>query len=202
MTELAESKASGVVGLFSELYKGVNAFGQEIRDPDMPRYKQIEQSLAYVMSDMEPIAFKSAGDAPIRSVLGFTPAPTFMTDSATVGRIKDNYQRFVAPQEKPYDRLQKSKEFAQIRKDYANGKPVGEQLDSLASEFNLSSDEQRRMIRDLNSNQPTSAWMFQRLPWEAQKTLLDQMSDEERDAYLPYSNKHHLRGNYVAPSGS
>lgn len=202
LTELAESKASGVVGLFAELYRGVNSFGQQIRDPGDPAYKRLEESLAYAMTDMEPIAFKSMqGDLPskARAVLGFTPAPAFMTDSKTVGQIKDNYQRFVAPQEKPYDRLARSAAFARMRTDFANGKPVGEELDKLSDEFNLSSQEQRRMVKDLNSNQPPATWMFQRLPWESQKVLLDGMSDEERNAYLPFSNKQHLRGRYETP---
>ena len=172
--ELAMSKASGVIGLFTELARGVNSFGQEIRDPAAPAYQKIEQSLAYVMSDLEPIAFKSMQGDPAsvaRSIMGFTPAPAYMTDSATVGRIKDLYERFVAPMEKPYDRMARSKGFVQLRQDYANGKPIGEKLDSLSQEFNLSSQEQRRLIKDLNHAGPPSAWMFQRLPWEQQKLL-------------------------------
>jgi len=200
---LVMSKASGIIGLFSELGRGVNSFGQEIRNPGDPAYQRIAESLAYVMSDLEPIAFKSMqGDLPskLRAIAGFTPAPAYMTDSATVGRIKDSYQRFVAPQEKPYDRLARSKAFSQLRLDYLNGKPIGEKLDQLSSEFNLSGKEQRQLMRDLNRAGPPSGWMFQRLPWEEQKLLLDQMSPEERESYLSLSNKQHLRGHYAPPS--
>lgn len=203
MTELVESKASGVIGLFSELAKGVNSFGQEIRDPAAPGYQQIEQSLAYVMSDMEPIAFKNAGDTPgstAMSVAGFTPAPAFMTDSKTVGRIKNSYDKFVQPQEKPYDRLVRSSDFQKLKKDFAAGKPIGKQLDQMSEGENLSGKEQRAMIKDLNDQGPPALWMFKRLPWEQQKIILDTMEPNERAQYLPHSNKQHLRMHYAAPS--
>lgn len=200
--QLVESKASGVIGLFAELAKGVNSFGQQIRDPAGPEYQKIAQSLAYVMSDLEPIAFKSMEGDPgsvARSIMGFTPAPAYMTDSATVGRIKDSYERMVAPTEKPYDRMARSKAFTSIRKHYANGQPIGNELDQVSKEYSLSGREQRQLIKDLNHGGPPSAWMFQRLPWEEQKRLLDNMTPEERGGYLALSNKQHLRGRYASP---
>lgn len=202
MTELAESKASGVIGLFTELAKGVNSFGQEIRDPGAPAYQQVEESLAYVLSDMEPIAFKSSTGLDKQtalSVAGFAPAPNFMTDSATVGRIKDSYEKFVAPQEKPYDRLLRSKSMMDLRTAYRNGEEIGGKLDAMSTEFNLSGRDQRSIMRSLSNDEPSGLTLFKRLPWEEQKLMLDTMTPVERELYLPHSNKQHLRMHYAPP---
>jgi hypothetical protein len=56
--------------------------------------------------------------------------------------------------------------------------------------------EVRKTIKELNSPETGSQHAFQALPWQVQKRLLDDMSAKDREHFLPFSNKQHLRDRY------
>lgn len=207
--DLVVNKGSGLFGLMHEWATGVNSFGQEIRDPDGTPYEKLEQTLAYSLADLEPISMKAIQDnvteQPVKSgaltVLGFTPAPRYLTESATTASIKQMFQKYVAPSETPFDKAQYSKEYSGLRKAYESGDPsYGDKLDSMSERFDLSAKDQRRIIKSLNSDVPPEVRMFMRLPWQQQKKVLDEATDEERDELLIHANKEHIRNSYEPPS--
>lgn len=211
LTDLVASKGSGVVGLVSEWATGVNSFGQEIRDPDAPAFKKLEQTLAYTLSDLEPISTRaireSVGEEPVKNTLlnvaGFTPAAKFLTESRTEAQVRLAYGKYVAPKQTPFDRAQYSDDFRKLKKAYeAEDESFGDQLEAMTDKFNLNSDDRGRIMRRLRSTTPTSIRQFEQIgkeSWQEQKKLLDAMTPEEREVYLPHSDKKHLRRHYEAP---
>lgn len=207
MSELVLNKGSGLFGLMHEWYSGVNSFGEEIRDPAGSAFQKLEETLAYTMSDLEPITMKSiqqqvAGDdtrGKVLSAMGFTPAPKYLTESRTQARIIDSYHKYEAPKQRPFDRVLYAKEYNELRRRYQSGEDYGELMDKMSEQYDLSAKDQRRLLRTLNSSLTGTERMFIQLPWQEQKKILDQATDEERDALLPHSNKEHLRGNYTPP---
>lgn len=211
LNDLVISKGSGVVGLVGEWAKGVNQFGQEIRDPDASAFKKLEQTLAYTLSDLEPISTKaikqSIGEEPVKRTLlnlaGFTPAAKFLTESRTEAQVRLAYGKYVAPKQTPFDRAQYSEEFKQLKKAYeTEDESFSDKLEEMTDKFGLNSDDRGRIMRRLRSTTPSSIRQFEQIgkeSWQVQKNLLDQMTPEEREIYLPHSDKKHLRNRYEAP---
>lgn len=207
--KLVMNKGSGLFGMMHEWATGVNSYNQEIRNPESPRFQQVEQTLAYTLSDMEPISMKAmqehATEQPFKSgvlsVLGFTPAPKYLTESKTIADIKSDFNKYVAPKQTPYDKAQYSQEYHKLRDAYQSGAPeFGEMLDKMSEQYELSGHDQRRIIKSLNSDIPPEVRMFMRLPWQQQKQILDRASPEERDLFLPHANKEHIRNSYEPPA--
>jgi len=208
VSELALNKGSGLFGLMHEWATGVNGFGQKIRDPESDAFTKLEQTLAYTMADIEPISMRSMQeqitDRPekmgVLSAMGFTPAPKYLTESVTTAHIKQAFRSYVAPRETPFERAEYSKEYTQLRQAYQSGADsYGEKLDGMVEKFQLSGDDQRRLIRSLNSTLPSEVRMFSRLPWEEQIKILNKASPEEVDLLLPHSNKKHVRNTWTPP---
>lgn len=211
LTDLVASKGSGVVGLVGEWARGVNQYGQEIADPDAPFFKNLEQKLAYTLTDLEPISTKAireqVEDEPVKGTLlnlaGFTPAAKFLTDTKTEAHIKIAYGKYVAPKQTPFDRAQYSDDFRQLKKAYdAEDEAFGDKLEAMTDKFGLNSDDRGRIMRRLRSDVPSTIRQFEQIgreSWQEQKKLLDAMTPEERDIYLPHSDKKHLRNRYEAP---
>jgi hypothetical protein len=211
LSDLVMSKGSGVIGLVGEWARGVNQYGQEIADPDAPLFKNIEQKLAYTLSDLEPISTKAikeqVGDEPVKGTIlnlaGFSPAPKFITDTKTEAQIKIAYGKYVAPKQTPFDRAQYSDDFRQLKKAYdAQDESFGDKLEALTDKFGLNSDDRAKIMRRLRSTTPATIYQFEQIgkvSWREQKKLLDAMTPEEREIYLPHSDKKHLRHHYEAP---
>ena len=208
ISQMVLNKGSGLFGLMHEWASGVNDFGQEIRDPDGDLWQKTEQTLAYTLRDLEPISMKSLEDnwqvnptkTGVLSVLGFTPAPKYLTESQTVADVKSAFNKYVAPKMTPYDKAQYGEEMHQLRQLYQSGDAkFGELLDKMADKYGLSAHDQRRLMKNLNSDIPPEVRMFMRLPWQEQTKLLDKMTPEEREAYLPHANREHVRNMYQAP---
>lgn len=211
LSDLVQSKGSGVVGLVGEWARGVNQYGQEIADPDAPFFKNLEQKLSYTLTDLEPISTKAireqVGDEPVKgailNVAGFTPAAKFLTDTKTEAHIKIAYGKYVAPKQTPFDRAQYSDDFRQLKKAYdADDEAFGDRLDAMTDKFGLNSDDRSRVMKRLRSNVPATIHQFEQIgkeSWQEQKKLLDAMTPEERETYLPHSDKKHLRNHYEEP---
>src|SRR6266404_2964515 len=208
VSQLVLNKGSGLFGLMHEWATGVNGFGQEIRDPDGDAFQKVEQTLAYSLSDLEPISMKAIHDsvsekplkAGVLSVLGFTPAPKYLTESKTEADIKTAFRSYVAPKETPYERAEYSKEYTQLREAYQTGSDkYGDLMDKMVERYEMSATDQRRLIRGLNSTLPAPVRMFMRLPWQEQRKILDRATPEERDLLLPHSNREHVRNVWTPP---
>lgn len=211
--KLASSKASGVLGLLAEWGTNVNSFGKEISDPDAPAFKRLEQKIAYTMSDLEPISTRSLreqvgeGDlkGPALAIAGFTAAPKYLTDTKTEAHIKHAFDLYVVPKQTPFERAQFSEDFNRLRGLYSKDDPkFGDALDEMSERFGLQPSDRHRLMRSLKSTVPSSVRMFQSIGkspegWMEQKKLLDAMTPEEREQYLPYSDRRHLRHHYEEP---
>lgn len=206
---LAANKASGVVGLTSEWATGVNSFGQEIRDPNADAFKKLQQTLAYTLTDLEPISIGSireqATESPVKTTLmnvaGFSPAPKYVTETKIEGEIKLLYQKYLAPKQTSFDRAQYSDDARMLRRHWDAGDTdkFSDLLEQMQEKYELTGQEIRRLqVRIQRGSNPMLS-MFSRLTWQQQKRLLDQMTDDEREVYLPKSNKQHLRYSYEPP---
>jgi hypothetical protein len=208
LSDMVLNKGSGLFGLMHEWVTGLNGFGQEIRNPDADSFNKLEQTLAYTLSDLEPISMKSIQESvsnePIKAgtltVLGFTPAPKYLTESKTDASIKMAFRNYVAPKETPYERAEYSKDYTQLREAYQTGSDkYGELMGKMTDQFELSGADQRRLIRSLNSSLPATTRMFMRLPWQEQIKVLDKATPEEVDQLLPHANREHVRARWAPP---
>lgn len=206
---LVSSKASGVVGLTSEWARGVNDFGEEIRDPEAPAYKQLEQTLAATLEELQPISIsairESTSENKLRStvlnVSGFSPAPKYVTETKTEGLITGTFRKYFTKTQTPYDRAEFSDDRRKLRKAFEAGDSdtYSKLLDKMQEKFELTGMEIRRLERSLAKGSEPLVAMFERLTWRQQKKILDQMTQEEREVYLPVSSKEHLRYSYEPP---
>lgn len=208
---LVSNKASGVVGLVSQWASGVNDFGQEIRDPESPAYKQIQDTLKATMLDLEPISMKSSRDSPgtvkdvVLAVSGFSKAPKYVTQTDAEATIDTLYKKYNAPKQTPYETAVLSGDRRKLKQLYTDGKigEYAELLDKMQTKYDLTAKEQLRLaqgvlrtgLQDFNPYKT----MFQRLTWQQQKRVLDKMPEDERQEYLPMANREHLRFTYEAP---
>ena len=206
LAESVAAKGSGVMGLVKDLWTGHDIYGKEFRDPQGSWWDKLEQSVKYSMGAAEPMSLESVkGPVGLNketglALAGLTKAPRYATETATQSRIAEAYRTYVQPQQTAFEAAESSKEMSQLRQLYnADSPEFSKAFDDFTEKFDLSGDDVRRVTKSLSSNVPAEEKMFQRLPWPIQKRLLDQMSDEERDEYIPKSNKKHLRDNYEPP---
>lgn len=206
---VAANKASGVVGLVKDWSTGVNAFGREIRDPNGTGMQKLAQTLAYTLAELEPISVgdirERATEKPVKtgvlSILGFSVAPKYITETTTQAHIKQSYQKYVAPKQTPYEKALFSDEMRKLRKyqDSEMDDKYDEQLDEIIDKFDLGPKDLQRIRRAAIKDEDPLVAMFKRIPWQVQKKLLDEMNEEDREVYLNASSKEHLRFKYEAP---
>lgn len=205
------NKSSGVIGLVNQWATGVDWRGHEIRDPNAHWAQQMRDTLAVTLADLEPISVgqlrgseRTTKDV-VTSITGFGPAPKYVTQSDTEASISQLYQKYYAPKQTPYEKALISKDRSKLAKLYDQGKvdEYGDLLDEMAEKYSLTAEEQGRLARNImrrGVDYNPFLTMFERLTWQQQKRLLDKMSPDERDIYLPRSNRQHLRYTYEEPS--
>lgn len=209
VSDFVLNKGSGMFGLMHEMWSGMDRYGKHFRNPDSPEYKQLEQTLAYVMSDVEPISMRSiqqqVTEQPLKggalSVLGFTPAPKYLTESVGIAGLKSAFRNFVATKETPFEKAEYSKDYSKLRAAYQKGEDIGDLLDKMSDQFSLTATDQRRLMKSLNSTLTPEQRMFislGRFP-DTQRQILDKMTPEEREQFLIHANKEHVRATYVPP---
>lgn len=218
LSNLVASKASGLIGLALEAYKGINDWGEEIRDPNDKWYNQVGQTLSAMAPELEPISItavqKQVGSnlldkaqrdpgATVRAIAGFTPAPKYMTESATDARIDQTYNKYYAKKQTPYEKAQYSKETRELKQLHEASDEEGfdEKLQSIQDKYSLTEKEIRKLrTRSQKDSDPQLA-KFKGFSdnWQLQKDILDKATPEEREKLLPLSNKVHLRHHYEEP---
>lgn len=209
VSHVVQSKASGVIGAVGEWVTGLNSMGQEIRDPNAPAYQQLQQALGYSLQRMEPISMKAVREnnrslkSAVMSVAGFSPAPRYITESVVEGKIKSAYQKYNTGKQLAYEKFLLSNERKELQRLYEAGEmdKYDEKLDQVVDKFKLTPKEQVKLTKAIGNKDFSEGFlnMFKSLPWQRQKLLLDQMTEEERDVYLPVANKDHLRFDYEPP---
>lgn len=197
LTDIVRSKAAGTIGLIQEWATGLNDFGQEIRDPNAPAYKQLEQTLAHTLVDLQPISVTGAAgkDAKgkVLSGLGFNPAPKYATQSPGEAAISQTYDKYYAPKETPYDSAARSQDAKTLHQAYATGDDAGfdGKLEAMQEKYKLTGTEIKQMVRDMARGKTGEASMFQHFTWEQQKAILDKMTPAERERFAPFVNRQH-----------
>ena len=211
LSKLAQNKASGVVGLVGSTITGVDGLGREIRDPNAPAYKQLEQTLAYIFKDIQPIsasATEKAGE-PITSVrgalavAGFQPAPKYLMETAVIGDIKATFHKYQAKLT-PYDQAAMSEDRAKLKKAYDENSPEYDKiLTKMEEKYELSPEESAKIEKGLAAQTDPTVRMFSRLPWKEQKRILDkhwyELTPDQQEDFLAKSNKAHIRYDYEPP---
>jgi len=211
LTHLVQNKASGVIGLVGSTITGVDGLGREIRDPNAPKFKQLEQTLLHIFKDVQPIsatATEKAGE-PITSVrgamavAGFQPAPRYLMETPVHGDIKATFQKYNA-RLTPYDQAAMSADRTKLKQAYeANSPEYDTILDAMEQKYELSPQEVARIEKGLLSDANPAVRMFSRLPWKEQKRILDkhwyEMTPDQQEDFLAKSSKEHLRYDYEPP---
>jgi hypothetical protein len=198
--DFVANKGSGIFEMGRTALTGVDSLGEEIRDPNGSAYKKLEQTLANTLTGLNPISVEAIkkGSGSTRSkvldVVGFTPAGKYISETVMEGKIADNFNRFVRPKEKPFQAVQMSKDMKELRGLYTKDDPKYDtKLEEMSKTYDLDSKDIRHIEKLFNSPKEAefdpSIWMFSKLEWAAQKPLLDQMTPEEREKYLPHISK-------------
>jgi hypothetical protein len=210
---IASNKASGVVGMVKQWATGVNWMDQEIRDPNSPWHEKLRQTIKATFIDLEPISMKAtrvsertAKDV-ILNVSGFSPAPKYAEQSHVEGEISTLYRKYYAAKQTPYETALLSNDRRELSRLYDKGdiEGYGELLETMLEKYQLTAKEQQRLAQNvLKRGQDFNPYisMFEKLPWQRQKRLLDKMTEEERAEYLPSANREHLRFSYEEPAAS
>lgn len=195
LSEMAMNKGSGVVGLITEWGRGVNSYNEEIRDPNSGPFKKMEQTLLATWPAVEPISLssinKGTGTAKEAGLafLGFTPAPKYITDSPTASAIKSTYRRYHAGGQTGYEHAQYSEDTRQLRKLYEDEKmdEYGDLIDKIEEKYKLSPTEVGKLEQGIMRGDDPLLKMFERLDKNEKRRILDKMTEEERDYFLPHA---------------
>jgi hypothetical protein len=187
LTQYAVNSAAPNFKMAHEFYTGLDYRNHEIYDPDAPEWKQIVQKTAAVLGDLDPISvetYKRTGDAKgtTLGILGFTPAPKYMTESSTEGKIKrmaGYYNQHITP----FEKAQYSEEVVALHNAARTGDEAGYQkaVEDLSSKYKLSSDEMNKLQKGSHTD-PMIA-MFKHLTTKQQVRLLKDMTPEEKQKY-------------------
>lgn len=210
---VVSNKSSGVLQMGNQWVTGVDWRDREIRDPNSAWHQQMRDTLAHTLEDLQPISLKQLSESKgtakdvALSFSGFGKAPKYATQSDTEAGISTLYRKYYAPKQTPFETALISDDRRKLAKFYDEGniEEYSNLLDEMMTKYNLTAEEQGRLARNIMKrgvDYNPYLTMFERLTWQQQKRLLDEMSEEERAVYLPRSNKQHLRYSYEEPSAA
>jgi hypothetical protein len=211
-----EAKATGLIGLAKEGMTGVNTWGDEIRDPNGTFIEKLQQTLAAAMPELEPISVAAINKLPGQSagekvsgspwkaagaIAGFTPAPKYITESPTSAAIDQTYKTYYAPKQTAFEKAQYSNDSKKLRELYNQDQQDAfeSKLDEIQAKYDLTGQEVRKLRTGIQRGTDTNVKKFEGFTWQQQKRILDKMTPEERETFLPHSNKQHLRYHYEEP---
>jgi hypothetical protein len=194
VSNFVTSKGSGMMAEIRAALTGIDSLGNEIYKPSDPVYMRVEEALNYEYSDLKPIVIQalekgSGQKMAALSIAGFTPAGAYISQTVTEGKISAAYKMYGKPSVKPFDAVQMGKDMKELRKFYnSDDEHYDDKLEAMIGKYDLSPKEvrgiQKRFASPKGQDFDPSVFQFGRLPWEAQKPLLDGMKDEEKEKYL------------------
>lgn len=205
------NKSSGVIGLVKQWATGVDWRGAEVRDPNSPWHKQVRDTVGATLEDLEPISIGQLRESDrsvketVTAFSGFGKAPKYVTQTSTEASISQLYRKYHAPKQTSYEKALISDDRRKLARFFDEGKTAeyDELLDEMMVKYNLTAKEQGDLARNIMKRgvgYNPYLTMFERLEWQQQKRLLDEMTPEEREVYLPKSNRQHLRYTYEEPT--
>jgi hypothetical protein len=200
LSKFVIAKGSGLYEMAMAAKTGINSLGDDIRDPEAPAYKQLEQTLAYELSEINSISFKAINLANPQaatkmralSVAGFAPAGRYINQSAIEGQIADRFNRYVRPQEKSFNAVQMGKDMNDLRQSFRNNDPkYDDKLESAVTKYDLDGKDVRRIQKQFNSPKEfdITVYQFGKLEWAEKKEMLLKMTPDERERFLPHLSK-------------
>jgi hypothetical protein len=205
--QTAANKASPALSLMKAFATGVDTLGREIRDPEAPAFKQLQQSLLFALRGIEPISIgtiRASGEITPKSVLlgitGFSPAAQYITNTPTENRIKHQFLKYFGAKRTPFERVEYSEDAKRIRALYLqdNYSEYIAGLDEIQEKHKLTQDQMGRLQNSVESGEDPTIKMFARLTRKMQVGILDEMTPEELEIYLPHA-KEDLREDYEQP---
>jgi hypothetical protein len=217
LADTVMNKAAPSFGLVKAWVTGLDSLENEIRDPDANMYKKLQQTLLHSMYAIEPISiaslkqgspdgglFSTIGANPLAAgltVLGFGPAPKYVTDTLLEAEIKGTFLKYFGRKQTPYEKVEYSADARKVRGLYEAGyyNDYDVAFDKMVEKHDLYPDEIKRLRRSIEEGSDPMLSMFARLPPSMQTKLMDKMTQEELDIYQPHSNKARLRDQYEQP---
>jgi hypothetical protein len=182
-----------------ELWENRDYFGREIWDTNAPGYQQIEQAMKHIATgQLSPMSVSGAqraqetGGQPIETplaYLGFGPAPAYANRSAIQNRIGYLYQRFVAPETRPYQDEDVTQAQQAARSQILLAKQHGnsDELNAAYAAAQKAGITGKSMVA--TGKLAGDQFMFSKLPQQEQTAVLDEASPAERVRYLPHALK-------------
>lgn len=194
------NKATPVLGMARDWSSNVDYFGNEISDPDAPAYQRLQQKLGHLFEGTMPMSIRAtlqsaekAGRSPTAkdyalNISGFSPAPTYATDTPTEAKIKSTFRRYNSTI-RPFERAEYSDQARQLRiaKQQENWDKYNEILEGMEEKYELTSKQVKAIERNLDID--STVKMFKRLTPDQQTKLLKGMNEEELEKYLPAAAK-------------
>ena len=199
---------------FQEMYNNRDYYGYNIWDDQAPWYKQWGQLIKYIGSDQfNPITISGAkralqatgkwnDDDPIgnfkkiftepegqAALLGFGPAPTYASKTATLNRLTYLFSRYVSPEERP----QQDREVMEQRRDARNSLALAKKNNDAAGAVAATRQLYNLGVStgSMKRNQPGTQDinMFARLPTTIQGQFLKGLNKTDFRRYFPRASK-------------
>lgn len=192
VTNYFADKGAGVWSFLDTIATGADPYGNEIRDPDSPLGRQVQQTGLWVLQSEGPIAAQRWDELEptqrVAAAMGFSPAPQYATDTATQALIKREYHRDHATRTS-YDKVLEHADRRELRAAYARGDRETYQklLDKIVREHNLSYKQLSRLITDLDKD--PSEFYFAQLSLAQQRHILEKATPEERVQLLRHAKE-------------
>jgi hypothetical protein len=201
---------------FHEYWTNKDYYGFEISDPSAPFYQRVGQFAKYVGSDMfNPITITGAKRSLIdagkwndndsvqqkawkifsepegqRALMGFGPAPSYASKSSTVNRLTFMYHQYVSPEARPYGEKENVEARMEARKRMAVAQRQGDSATAAEAAQKLQELGASKKVKEGTQD----LYMFQRLPWSAQKQFLSELGPTDFKRYYPKANKKMVKG--------
>lgn len=195
-----------------ELATNRDYYGYNIVDPSSPMYQKAYQMGKYILSDQfNPItimgakrALKESGKwdekSPITSysriltepegqlsLLGFGPAPAYVSKSPAQNRLAFLFSRYVSPMERPMVERKIMEERQDARKALRLAQQKGDEVGMAAASKRLVEAGVSVKGRKILPN-TADIYQFQRLPFSVQTQFLQDVSKEDFKRYYPKAN--------------
>ena len=190
MGDLATSKSSGIIGQVAQGFRGQSDLGTEFRDPQGTFMQKTGQTLNFLLHENLPISATQKADSTnqrLSNIVGFTPAPKYMTDSPATALTKTLYQDYYAKKATPFEKAEQSKDAAKYRDAVGKGdsEKADEILQTMQKTYKLTGRQVQSLARTTARGGSGLETMFKALDWQQQKQVLAKASAEEKERLLP-----------------
>jgi hypothetical protein len=198
-----KNSMSGEIGRTMELWDNKDFYGDEIIKPNDPLYKQSAEALGHLVplpfslqSYMETVKSGEGIGKAALSATGFGKAPSYISRSETQNAIYEAFNRYVAPFAKSPGETETSEVKSNIKRLQKEGKSEEANKLLIESVHNGMISPKSSFLKQFKLNfegYNQAESMYQRLPADVQKNILEKMDFKEMLEYLRVSNKNALQ---------